>query len=148
MFVPAARALNDLGIAFLELRELSPTGTFGATEVPKLSPKIRQVFSRPLILNQDYTFEAASADVASGLADVAFGVEAAARQFGLDFVRLLTEDYVFVCHKQILDLPAMQRVLAVMRGQEFHTAISQLPGYRVKEAGAIKTIREVFRKSE
>ena len=74
VFVPAAKALNDLGIAFLELRELSPTGTFGASTVPKLSPKIRQVFERPLILNQDYTLEAAQADVASGLADgVSFG---------------------------------------------------------------------------
>jgi len=74
VFVPAAKVLNDLGIAFLELRELSPAGTFGASEVPKLSPKIRQVFERPLILNQDYTFEAAEADVASGLADgISFG---------------------------------------------------------------------------
>ena len=74
VFVPAAKALNDLGIAFLELRELSPAGTFGASEVPKLSPKIRQVFERPLILNQDYTFEAAEADVESGLADgISFG---------------------------------------------------------------------------
>jgi len=74
VFVPAARALDDLGIAFLELRELSPTGTFGASDVPKLSPKIREVFRRPLILNQDYTFETAEAAVASGLADgIAFG---------------------------------------------------------------------------
>lgn len=74
VFVPAAKVLNDLGIAFLELRELSPTGTFGASAVPKLSPKIRQVFQRPLILNQDYTFDAAQADVASGLADgISFG---------------------------------------------------------------------------
>jgi len=74
VFVPAAQALNDLGIAFLELRELSPSGTFGASAVPKLSPKIRDVFTRPLILNQDYTLEAAQADVASGLADgISFG---------------------------------------------------------------------------
>ena len=74
MFVPAAKALADLGIAFLELRELSPTGTFGATEVPKLSPKIRKVFPGPLVLNQDYTLEGAQADLASGVADaIAFG---------------------------------------------------------------------------
>ena len=74
VFVPAAKALNDLGIAFLELRELSPAGTFGASEVPKLSPKIREVFKGPLILNQDYTYETAVADVASGLADgISFG---------------------------------------------------------------------------
>jgi N-ethylmaleimide reductase len=74
VFVPAAKALNDLGIAFLELRELKPEGGFGTSDVPPLSPKIRGVFSRPLILNQEYTLEKAEADVASGLADgIAFG---------------------------------------------------------------------------
>ncbi len=98
--------------------------------------------------SSEFTHAAVAAYVASGLADVAFGVEAAARQFGLDFVRLLTEDYVFVCHRRILDLPAMQRVLAVMRGAEFGAAISALPGYQAREPGTIKTIREVFRRSE
>jgi 2,4-dienoyl-CoA reductase-like NADH-dependent reductase (Old Yellow Enzyme family) len=74
VFVPAAKVLNDLGIAFLELRELKPEGSFGTSDVPRLSPKIREVFARPLILNQEYTLEAAQADVASGLADgIAFG---------------------------------------------------------------------------
>lgn len=74
VFLPAAKALDDLGIAFLELREIGPDGTFGQTDVPKLSPQIREVFKRPLILNQDYSFEAATADVESGIADgIAFG---------------------------------------------------------------------------
>jgi N-ethylmaleimide reductase len=74
VFVPAAKVLNDLGIAFLELRELGPTGSFGTSDVPKLSPKIREVFTRPLILNQEYSFEQGEADVASGLADgIAWG---------------------------------------------------------------------------
>ncbi|HEX4695390.1 alkene reductase [Sphingomonas sp.] len=74
VFVPAAKALDDLGIAFLELRELKPEGSFGTSEVPRLSPKIREVFMRPLILNQEYTLKKAEADIASGLADgIAFG---------------------------------------------------------------------------
>ena len=82
--------------------------------------------------------------VASGMADVSFGVEAAARQFDLDFVRLVTEDYFFVCRKQLLELEAMKRVLAIMRGEEFQAAISQLPGYRLKDAGSVKTLKEAF----
>jgi N-ethylmaleimide reductase len=74
VFVPAAKALNDLGIGFLELREVGTTGTFGTTDVPKLSPKIRQVFTGPLVLNQEYTLEGANADLASGVADaIAWG---------------------------------------------------------------------------
>jgi N-ethylmaleimide reductase len=74
VFVPAAKALADLNIAFLELREQGPEGTFGATDVPKLSPEIRKVFPGVLILNQDYSGEQAQADLDSGVADaIAFG---------------------------------------------------------------------------
>ncbi len=96
----------------------------------------------------EFTHAAVAAYVASGMADAAFGVEAAARQFDLDFVRLLTEDYFFVCRKDILELDAVKRILKIMQGEEFHTAISQVPGYRVKDAGSIKTISQVFQKSE
>ena len=81
------------------------------------------------------------------MADVSFGVEAAARQFELDFIPLVTEDYFFVCLKQILDLEPMKRVLSIMRSAEFHAAISRLPGYAVRDAGVIKTIPAVFRKA-
>ena len=74
VFIPAAAALDALGIAFLELREQAPDGTFGSSDVPKLSPDIRKVFKGPLILNQDYSLDAAQADLDSGLADgIAFG---------------------------------------------------------------------------
>ncbi|MFZ5748549.1 MAG: alkene reductase [Pseudomonadota bacterium] len=74
VFVPAAQMLSELGIGFLELREQRPDGTFGSTDVPRLSPKIRPVFAGPLILNQDYTLERAQADLDAGLADgFAFG---------------------------------------------------------------------------
>ena len=92
----------------------------------------------------EFTHAAVAAYVASDMADVSFGVEAAARQFDLDFVRLVTEDYFFICRKQLLELEPMKRVLAVMRSNEFRDTISELPGYRCKDAGAIKTIREAF----
>ncbi len=74
VFIPAAKALNDLGIAFLELRELGAEGSFGTTTVPKLSPKIREVFKGALVLNQEYSFESGQRDLDSGLADaIAWG---------------------------------------------------------------------------
>jgi molybdate-binding protein len=93
----------------------------------------------------EFTHAAVAAYVASDMADAAFGVEAAARQFDLDFIRLLTEDYVFVCVKPMLETAPVKRVLAVMRSAEFQTAVAALPGYAVKDAGVVKSVREVFR---
>jgi 2,4-dienoyl-CoA reductase-like NADH-dependent reductase (Old Yellow Enzyme family) len=75
VFVPAARLLSDLGIAFLELREPGPEGTFGRTDVPRLSPEIRKAFSGALVLNSDYfTLAAAQEQLDSGVADaISFG---------------------------------------------------------------------------
>lgn len=75
VFVPAAKALAEIGIAFLELREPGPDGTFGRTDVPRQSPAIRQVFTNPLVLNSDYlSAEQAQAAIDSGVADaIAFG---------------------------------------------------------------------------
>ena len=92
----------------------------------------------------EFTHAAVAAYVASGMADVSFGVEAAARQFDLDFVRLVTEDYFFVCRKSILELEPVKRVLAILQGEEFNAAIRELPGYTAKDAGMIKTVKEAF----
>lgn len=74
LFTAAAAALDRLGIAFLELREPGPDGTFGRTDVPRQSPAIRQAFKGPLILNSDYDVAKAEAALSSGVADaIAFG---------------------------------------------------------------------------
>lgn len=74
LFTAAAAALQEIGIGFLELREVKSYGNFGTTDVPRVSPEIRKVFTGPLVLNQEYTRELADADLASGLADaISFG---------------------------------------------------------------------------
>jgi molybdate transport repressor ModE-like protein len=92
----------------------------------------------------EFTHAAVAAYVASGMADASFGVEAAARQFDLDFVPVVTEDYIFVCDRHSLENPSVQRILAVMRSEAFAAAIGRLPGYSATEPGAIKSIEEVF----
>jgi N-ethylmaleimide reductase len=74
LFTAAAAELDRIGIAFLELREQKDFGDFGKTDVPRVSPHIRQVFSAPLVLNQEYRLDSAQEDIASGLADaISFG---------------------------------------------------------------------------
>lgn len=74
VFVPAAAHLDALGIAFLELREQGPDDSFSRSDVPKLSPAIRRVFTGPLILNQEYDRARAQADLDRRVADaISFG---------------------------------------------------------------------------
>ena len=89
----------------------------------------------------EFTHAAVAAYVASGMADASFGVEAAARLFGLDFVRLLTEDYFFVCKRGFIETEPMQRVLTIMKGREFQDAIATLPGYVATNTGAVSTVK-------
>ncbi len=63
LFAYAARALDRIGIAFLELREAREDAQ------PPLSPVIRANFSGLLVLNGGYTLEDGNEAVASGRAD-------------------------------------------------------------------------------
>lgn len=74
LFGAAAAALGKIGIAFLELREPGPNGTFGKPNHPPVAPVMRKAFDGPLILNSDYDPSAAEATLAEGRADaIAFG---------------------------------------------------------------------------
>lgn len=72
--VAVAQALEPIGLAFLELRELKPGGTRGASDVARQSPIVRRHFTGPLVLNSDYGAAGAQADLDSGLAQaISFG---------------------------------------------------------------------------
>ena len=74
IFSEAARVLSSIGVAFLELREPGPEGTFGKASVPPVAPAIRAAFDGPLVLNSDYDGASAWAELDAGRADaVAFG---------------------------------------------------------------------------
>ncbi|MGI4838988.1 MAG: alkene reductase [Janthinobacterium lividum] len=74
LFSAAAAGLDKIGIAYLELREPGFDGTFGKADRPPVHPVIRKAFSRPLILNSDYTLERAQAALDAGEADaITFG---------------------------------------------------------------------------
>jgi 2,4-dienoyl-CoA reductase-like NADH-dependent reductase (Old Yellow Enzyme family) len=109
LFTAAAAALAEIGLAFLELREPGPEGTFGKSDVPAVSPSIRKVFPQPLVLNSDFTLERAEAALAEERAD--------AISFGRPFI-------------SNPDLPARLRSAAALAEDEMATWYSQGPqGY-------------------
>lgn len=68
--VAAARALDELGVAYLHLREPAHV----AAGAPRALPAVRTAFRRPLMVNDGYDHATADRIIASGQADlVAFG---------------------------------------------------------------------------
>ncbi len=108
---------------------------------------VRQGISAAAIdgyLSEEFTHSAVAAYVASGMADVGFGVEAAAEQFGLGFVPVTTEYYLMVCHQRALEQEATQRLIQLIRGDAFQQAVAELPGYRPDHCGEVISVEEMF----
>jgi len=73
-FAAAAQVCEDLGLAYVELRQPDANGTFGKTDVPQQDAMIRSIYTGALILNSDYDAAKAEADITSGRCDaVSYG---------------------------------------------------------------------------
>ncbi|MBR9882462.1 MAG: MolR family transcriptional regulator, partial [Oceanospirillales bacterium] len=92
----------------------------------------------------EFTHSAVAAHVAAGMADTGFGVQAAASQFGLDFVPLARERYLIACHQRTMEMPAMQSLLGTLRDDAFRSAVDALPGYDAADCGTTTTIDELL----
>ena len=92
----------------------------------------------------ELTHAAVAAYVASGMADVGFGVETPARQFKLDFVPIQTERYFLLCDERSLETHDVQKTLAIVRSDAFRTAVDRLPGYQATDAGAVLELGQAF----
>ena len=91
---------------------------------------------------QEFTHSAVAAYVAAGMADVGFGVEAAARQFGLGFIPVTTEHYLMLCHQKILKRAAVQAFLHTIRSDAFLHKVEALAGYSTQQCGEIESLGE------
>jgi hypothetical protein len=54
----------------------------------------------------------------------------------------------FVCRRAFLETEPMQRVLDIMKGDEFHKAVAALPGYVTANTGAVNNVREFLNSVE
>ncbi len=92
----------------------------------------------------EYTHAAIAAHVASGMADVGFGIETGARRFGLDFIPIATERYFLACSAERMKMKSIEQVLAIMQSRAFAIRVDQLPGYDAKDCGKVMTVDEAF----
>ncbi len=94
---------------------------------------------------EEFTHAAVAATVASGMADVGFGIEAAARQAGLDFVPLANERYYLAARARTLAAARTLDVLEAMQGPGFLKRLATLPGYDATGIGGAVSVSEALR---
>jgi putative molybdopterin biosynthesis protein len=87
---------------------------------------------------EEYTHMAVAVNVLSGAADAGLGIMAAARALGLDFIPVVTERYDLVVPETTFVDERFQKLLAIIRSEEFQTAVAVLGGYDTKDTGSVR----------
>ena len=90
--------------------------------------------------NEEFTHPAVAATVASGGADVGFGLRAAAAEYSLAFVPLVKERYFFALRAKDANRPAFVRLIDTLKSVAFAQRVRRLPGYQPAGAGALTGI--------
>ncbi|MCY1286636.1 hypothetical protein D9M68_887410 [compost metagenome] len=78
------------------------------------------------------------------MADVGFGVETAARRFGLGFEPVIKERYFFAIEKSMLRSAALSGAVGALTSEAFRQRVNALPGYDGALTGSVLTLDEAF----
>jgi putative molybdopterin biosynthesis protein len=84
---------------------------------------------------EEHTHLAVAAAVAAGRADCGLGILAAARAFGLDFVRVAQEPYDLVLLEDTIANPLLAPLWSLLEDDDFRRAVTDLGGYDTNEMG-------------
>lgn len=85
--------------------------------------------------NHEYTHSAVAAHVATGMAEVGFGVQAAAAKFDLGFIPIVEDTYLWAYRKDAQADDDVQAFIATLKSKEFQSEVNKLPGYECSNCG-------------
>lgn len=94
--------------------------------------------------NIEFTHAAVAAYIASGRADAGLAIEAAASQFDLDFLPILTERYCLMFPESASGHPQVQALLEILQSDDYKRAVQAIPGYGEAMTGQVTLLSEAF----
>lgn len=100
-----------------------------------ISPDSIQGYER-----EEYTHISAAVAVATGSADAALGILAAAQALNLDFIPLAEEQYDLALSVELLEDWRIKYLIELLTSEEFKTQVQALGGYRVDDCGKVTII--------
>lgn len=129
--------LAQPGIRFVNRQEGSGTRVFLDAQLDKHKVNPAQISG---YMDVYATHTDVAAAVAGSQVDTGIGLEAAARNFGLDFIPLTTERYDLVMRENIFRQYPMQRMIDWLQGGEYRALLNRLGGYAGNESGTITQV--------
>lgn len=93
--------------------------------------------------HDEFTHSAVAAMIASDSADAGLGIRAAAEKFGLNFVPLLNEAYVFAVAKDDSH-NTVARLRELLKSSAFRQRVKDVPGYDTSAAGQMLDFEDLF----
>jgi putative molybdopterin biosynthesis protein len=93
---------------------------------------------------EEFTHLAVAAAIASGVADVGIGIEAAARRLKLDFIPLFVEDYYLLGKRETFERADVEAIVANLKSEEFAAQVRGIPGYDTAQTGTISNVSDVI----
>jgi putative molybdopterin biosynthesis protein len=97
--------------------------------------------SVPGYANEEFTHAAIAATVAAGRADAGFGIRAAAAQFGLGFVPIVNEQYLFACARRSVESARVVAFRELLASRATRAVVTPLPGYALDSPGKLRELR-------
>ena len=129
------------GVRFVNRQDGSGTRMLLELMLPAAGVRAQQISGYE---NAEFTHSAVAAYIASGMADVGFGVQTAAQRFGLGFVPLVRERYFLAAASVALDSLQMRQALEILRSAPFRADVGALAGYDPGDSGTILSLADAF----
>lgn len=89
----------------------------------------------PGYTHEEFTHDAVAATIASGQADIGFGIAAAAARYDLGFVPLTWDRYCLALRSGMANTPAVRQLVRRFQGKTFHERLSAMAGYEALATG-------------
>ena len=87
---------------------------------------------------EEFTHTAVAAAIAAGTADAGLGILAAAKIYGLDFIPIANEEYDLLIAGDAMEMEAVNRLIIIIKSEEFALRLQKLGGYTLKNPGSVK----------
>jgi molybdate transport repressor ModE-like protein len=93
---------------------------------------------------EELTHLSVAATIASGVADVGVGIEAAARRLKLDFIPLFVEDYYLLGKRETIERADVATIVSILKSSDFAALVAATPGYDTSRTGEVTNVSDVI----